>query len=486
MRIFPQQRKLMGSSAHINYGVRRCGLQAQVPEGSGGSGGGFRKVPVCAGAGSGGRFRKVPEGCTEGSGVLGAGSGGRFRRFPEGFGRCWRVPENSGSCLRGRRSSQSLLKDALRAESPSGRGSCLRGRRSSQSLHHHSSHLPLISPPFISYNTDLTMSHITHRPPHHHSSDTTHHTTLTSHLTTTHLAPLITHHSSHSTPLTLLLSPPLISYHSSHFSHHTTLFSHHHSSHTNLIISWKTQNFTCGGYPVLLLCFWREKVSGPGRRHTVPGQRKLKLNHAVVSFNVIVQARQDRETQSTLLEDACPLYAVDGLASGGYCSLWLTRCIPDARMFEAGARLTLTTADSVDGLPGPDECGYMPKAAKAFGLTSAKQLLRKTGYQLSPHLFAMTACLTPRVQRWAQKAKIWPGVACAAVFCTPPVPAFEKKTFVEPGGSGRFRKVPEGSGERTLRPIEHETVYAKYKSSTKEFNTSLVKVSVLRKLPSPS
>ena len=90
----------MGSSAQINYGVCWCGSQAQVPEGSGGSGG-FRKVPVCGGAGSGGTFWKVLEGYTEGSGVLvqvpEAGSGGRFRRqVPEGFGRCWRAPENSG------------------------------------------------------------------------------------------------------------------------------------------------------------------------------------------------------------------------------------------------------------------------------------------------------------------------------------------------------------------------------------------------------
>ena len=33
--IFPQQRKLMGSSAQISSGVCRCGSQEQVPEGSG-------------------------------------------------------------------------------------------------------------------------------------------------------------------------------------------------------------------------------------------------------------------------------------------------------------------------------------------------------------------------------------------------------------------------------------------------------------------
>ena len=59
--LFPQQRKLTGSSAQISSGVRRCGSQAQVPEGSGG----FHKVPVCAGVaasgvcGGSGRFRRV-------------------------------------------------------------------------------------------------------------------------------------------------------------------------------------------------------------------------------------------------------------------------------------------------------------------------------------------------------------------------------------------------------------------------------------------
>ena len=119
-RIFPQQRKLMGSSAQISSGVCRCGSQKQVPEaGSGrfrcvlvwlpetGSGSGgrfrkvpegsgrFRKVPVCAGVGSGGRFRKVPV-CAGG-----VGFGGKFRKVPEGSGVCWcrfrrQVPEGSG------------------------------------------------------------------------------------------------------------------------------------------------------------------------------------------------------------------------------------------------------------------------------------------------------------------------------------------------------------------------------------------------------
>ena len=57
--IFPQQRKLMGSSAQISSGVCRRGSQEQVPEEGSGR---FRRVPVCAGVSSGGRFRKVPEG----------------------------------------------------------------------------------------------------------------------------------------------------------------------------------------------------------------------------------------------------------------------------------------------------------------------------------------------------------------------------------------------------------------------------------------
>ena len=58
-KLFPQQRKLMGSSAQISTGVRRCGSQEQVPEEGSGR---FRRVPACAGVGSGARFRKVPDG----------------------------------------------------------------------------------------------------------------------------------------------------------------------------------------------------------------------------------------------------------------------------------------------------------------------------------------------------------------------------------------------------------------------------------------
>ena len=73
---FPQQRKLMGSSAQKSSAVCRCGSQEQVPEEGSGR---FRRVLVCAGVGSGGRFRKVPES----SGVCWC----RFRRqVPEGSG----------------------------------------------------------------------------------------------------------------------------------------------------------------------------------------------------------------------------------------------------------------------------------------------------------------------------------------------------------------------------------------------------------------
>ena len=78
---FPQQRKLMGSSAQIGSGVCRCGSQEQVPEEGSRR---FWRVPGCAGVGSGGRFRKVPEG----SGVCWC----RFRmQLTEGSGKFPRV-----------------------------------------------------------------------------------------------------------------------------------------------------------------------------------------------------------------------------------------------------------------------------------------------------------------------------------------------------------------------------------------------------------
>ena len=141
--LFPQQRKLMGSSAQISSGVCRCGFEEQVPEegskrfrrrvpvcagvGSGGrfrirrvpfrssegsrcalvqvpeaGFGKFRRVPVCAGVGSGNRFGKVPVCAGVGSGgrfrirrvpvCAGVGSGCNFRKVPEGSGECGLLP----------------------------------------------------------------------------------------------------------------------------------------------------------------------------------------------------------------------------------------------------------------------------------------------------------------------------------------------------------------------------------------------------------
>ena len=106
-KLFPQQRKLMGSSAQISSGVCRCGSQEQVPEEGSGR---FRRVPACAGAGvgSGGGFRKVPESSDVKQckfrrvpAYAGVGSGvpeGSERLVPEGLGRFRRVLESSGAC----------------------------------------------------------------------------------------------------------------------------------------------------------------------------------------------------------------------------------------------------------------------------------------------------------------------------------------------------------------------------------------------------
>ena len=98
--LFPQQRKLLGSSAQISSGVCRCGSQEQVPEEGSGR---FRRFPAYAGVGSRGRFRKVPERqVPEGSGrfrrVLVYAGVGSERWVPEGLGRFRKVPESSGVC----------------------------------------------------------------------------------------------------------------------------------------------------------------------------------------------------------------------------------------------------------------------------------------------------------------------------------------------------------------------------------------------------
>ena len=94
--MFPQQCKLIVSSAQISSGV--CGSRFRR----------FRRVSGCAGAGSGGMFREVPEGsgARKVSEVSGASSG-RFRsagvvlRVCMCWCRCWRqVPEGSGGFRR--------------------------------------------------------------------------------------------------------------------------------------------------------------------------------------------------------------------------------------------------------------------------------------------------------------------------------------------------------------------------------------------------
>ena len=90
---FPQQRKLMGSSAQISSGVCRCGSEEQVPEEGFRK---FRRVPACAGVGSGGRLWRVAV-C---AGVASEAGSGRFRRVPVcagvGSGRFGRVPVCAG------------------------------------------------------------------------------------------------------------------------------------------------------------------------------------------------------------------------------------------------------------------------------------------------------------------------------------------------------------------------------------------------------
>ena len=78
--LFPQQRKLVGSSAQISSGVCRRGSPEQVPEAGSRN---FWRLPACLGLGAGGRFRtgsEVPE-CSgpEGPGGV-AASSGEFRR----------------------------------------------------------------------------------------------------------------------------------------------------------------------------------------------------------------------------------------------------------------------------------------------------------------------------------------------------------------------------------------------------------------------
>ena len=144
---------------------------------------------------------------------------------------------------------------------------------------HRSSHWPNTTSHMHSSHTAHLTQHLTYTLISHHSSQTiiSHHSYHTTHLTplishypshithftpivsrhlfhTTALTPLLmSHQSSHTTPLRPLISPtyltPLISHHTCLTTHlkssHTPPFNHH-LSHTKFILSWKTQNFTCG------------------------------------------------------------------------------------------------------------------------------------------------------------------------------------------------------------------------------------------------
>ena len=73
-------------------------------------------------------------------------------------------------------------------------------------------------------------------------------------------------------------------------------------------------------------------------------------------------------------------------------------------MAAAGARLSLGADDLAQDLPGPDESGYLGKVPEICGVTSAKAMLKKMNYKLSPHLFAMTACLNvPKAKKTDQE-----------------------------------------------------------------------------------
>ena len=148
--------------------------------------------------------------------------------------------------LRGRRSTESLLKELLRAWSPLGAAGPFITHHSSHTIHHtpfithHSTHTTHHTP-FI---TDHS-SHTTHHTPFitHHSSHTIHHTPFITHHSThtTHHTPLITDHSSHTTRHT-----PLITYHSSQTTHHTPLITYHskHTTHHTPLITYHSKHTT--------------------------------------------------------------------------------------------------------------------------------------------------------------------------------------------------------------------------------------------------
>ena len=83
---------------------------------------------------------------------------------------------------------------------------------------------------------------------------------------------------------------------------------------------------------------------------------------------------------------------------GGYCCSWLFRTLLEAQMWQQGFGCS-SWRKIFGALPGPDEDHNLSKVAETADEMSAKKLL-KLGYKLSPHFFAMTACLhAPRTAR---------------------------------------------------------------------------------------
>ena len=87
-------------------------------------------------------------------------------------------------------------------------------------------------------------------------------------------------------------------------------------------------------------------------------------------------ALQVWDTQANIFMEAFALYKIDGLSSGGYCCSWFGTLL-EAQMWQQG--FGCSTRRTIE--------------------MSAKKLL-KLGYKVSPHFFAMTACLhAPRTAR---------------------------------------------------------------------------------------
>ena len=243
-----------------------------------------------------------------------------------------------GGSLCGRDSTQSLLKQLLRAWWPLGRGSLLLQTTylSHRSYHsHHTSHLTLlishhpshtthhtllislrgcmlsgrrstlsflkdlraadrtalIIQPFISHDSSPTTHlkpFVTEHSSHNRSSRSTHHTTT--HHTTLITQPRISHHSSHTTHHTALITQPLISHHSSHTTHRTPFITHHssHSSHTT--------------YPTTLISHYSSR--------SLKTYIKLKDTRLHMSYPVLLFLGVEKET--VLLQTSLPVGAKTG------------------------------------------------------------------------------------------------------------------------------------------------------------------------------